>query len=59
MVEEQMTGWHHRLSGHESEQTPGDSGEQGGPACCSPWDHIGVRHDLATEQQKPLMKGMS
>ena len=20
-----MVGWHHRLSGHESEQTPGDS----------------------------------
>ena len=54
MVEEQMTGWHHRLSGHESEQTPEDSGEQGGPACCSPWDHIGVRHDLATEQQNRL-----
>ena len=23
-----MVGWHHRLSGHEFEQTPGDSGGQ-------------------------------
>ena len=26
-----MVGWHHRLSGHEFEQTPGDSEEQGKP----------------------------
>ena len=24
-----MVGWHHQLNGHESEQTPGDSEEQG------------------------------
>ena len=24
-----MVGWHHRLNGHEFEQTPGDSGGQG------------------------------
>ena len=24
-----MIGWHHRLDGHESEQTPGDSDGQG------------------------------
>ena len=24
-----MVGWHHRLSGHEFEQTPGDSEGQG------------------------------
>ena len=23
-----MVGWHHQLNGHESEQTPGDSGGQ-------------------------------
>jgi len=23
--EDEMVGWHHRLNGHESEQTPGDS----------------------------------
>ena len=34
-----MVGWHHRLSGHEFEQTPGDSEGQGSLACCSPWGH--------------------
>ena len=34
-----MVGWHHRLNGHEFEQTPGDSEEQGSLACCSPWGH--------------------
>ena len=32
-------GWHHRLSGHESEQIQGDSEGQGSLACCSPWGH--------------------
>ena len=32
-----MVGWHHRLSGHEFEQTPGDSEGQISLACCSPW----------------------
>ena len=32
-----MVGWHHRLSGHEFGQTPGDSEGQGSLACCSPW----------------------
>ena len=27
------------LNGHESEQTPGDSEDQGRLACCSPWGH--------------------
>ena len=26
MTEDEMVGWHHRLSGHGYEQTPGDSG---------------------------------
>ena len=38
-TEVKMVGWHHRLNGHEFEQTPGDSGGQGNWACCSPWDH--------------------
>ena len=37
MTEDEMAGWHHRLSGHEFEQAPGDSGGQGSLACCSPW----------------------
>ena len=34
-----MVGWHHRLDGHEFEQTQGDSEGQGSLACCSPWGH--------------------
>ena len=30
---------HHQLSGHELEQTLGESGGQGSLASCSPWDH--------------------
>ena len=37
MTEDAMVGWHHRLNGHEFEQTPGDSEGQESPACCSPW----------------------
>ena len=28
-VEDEMVGWHHRLNGHEFEQTPGDGEGQG------------------------------
>ena len=34
-----MVGWHHRLNGHEYEQTLGDGEEQGSLECCSPWGH--------------------
>ena len=37
MTEDEMVGWHHRLDGHEFEQTPGDGEGQGSLACCSPW----------------------
>jgi len=37
MTEGEMAGWHHRLNGHEFEQTPGDSEEWGSLVCCSPW----------------------
>ena len=39
MTEDEMVGWHHRLNGHEFEQTPGAVDGLGGLACCSPWDH--------------------
>ena len=38
-TEDKMVGWHHWLNGHESEQTPGDSEEQGSLAYCSLWNH--------------------
>ena len=37
MTEDEMAGWHLQLNGHESEQTPGDSGGQGSLVSCSPW----------------------
>ena len=36
MTEDETVGWHHRINEHESEQTPGDSEEQGSLVCCSP-----------------------
>ena len=37
-TEDELVGWHHRLSGHEFEQALGVGDGQGGLACCSPWD---------------------
>ena len=39
MTEGEVVGWHHRLDGHESEQTPGHGQGQGGLACCRSWRH--------------------
>ena len=50
-AEDEMVGWHHWLNGHESEQTPGESGGQRSLACYSP-QGLRVRPDLVTEQQQ-------
>ena len=43
MTEDEMAGWHHRLDGHEFEQTPGVGvGQEGGRR---------VRHNLVIERQ--------
>ena len=34
-IEDEMAGWHHWLSEHESEWTPGVGDGQGGLACCN------------------------
>ena len=39
MTEDEMVGRHHRLNGHEFEQTQGDSEGQGILACYSTWGH--------------------
>ena len=39
MTEDEMTGWHHRLDGHEFGWTPGVGDGQGGLACCGSWGH--------------------
>ena len=41
---------HHLLSRHEFEQTPGNL------ACCSPWGHKRVGHDLVNEQQMLILE---
>ena len=38
-TEDEMVGWHHRLNGHEFEQTSGDGQGQGSLAFCSQWGH--------------------
>ena len=42
-----MVGWHHRLNGHELEQTLGVGEGPGSLACCSPW---GCKKSDTTEQ---------
>ena len=39
MTQDEMTGWHHWLNGHDFEPTLGDREGQGGLICCSPWSH--------------------
>ena len=36
-TEDEMSGWHHRLNGHEFEWTLGVGDGQGGLPCCSSW----------------------
>ena len=38
MTEDEMVGWHHRLSGHEFEQALEDD-RQESQACRNPWGH--------------------
>ena len=37
-TEDEMVGWHHRLNGHEFEQTLGIGNGQGSLVWCSSWD---------------------
>ena len=36
-TEDEMARWHHRLNGHEFEQTPGVGDRQGSLECCDSW----------------------
>ena len=38
-TEDEMVGWHHRLNGHEFEETLGGGEGQESLVCCSPWGH--------------------
>ena len=46
ITEDEMVGWHHRLDGHEFEQTPGVGDGKGSLVCCSPWS----RRELDTTE---------
>ena len=37
ITEDKMSGWHHRLDGHEFEWTQGVGDGRGGLACCDSW----------------------
>ena len=54
VTENEMVGWHHRLNGHEFEQTLDDCEGQGSLACCSPW---GRKEKDMTEQLNSNSKG--
>ena len=53
-AEDEMVRQQHLLSGHEFEQTLGDSGGQGSLVDYSPWGHKRVGHQLATKQQQQV-----
>ena len=48
-TEDEMAGWHHGLSGRESEWTSGVGDGQGGLACCDSW---GRKESDTTERLK-------
>ena len=54
-TEDEMDGWHHRLTGHEFGRTQGDSEGQGSLLCCSPWARR-VGHDLAIGRKQSIKK---
>ena len=51
MTEDEMVGWHYRLS--EFEQNPGDS-ERQKPGVLQSMGSQRVRHDLAMKQQQQI-----
>ena len=55
MSEDERARWHCRLSGHEFEQTLGDSGGQMSLVFSSPWCRR-VRRNLVSEQQHKYLQ---
>ena len=61
MTEGEMVGWHHRLSGHEFEQTLGHGEGQGSLACCSQpmgSQRVGSSHQVAKVLDLQLQLGL-
>ena len=50
-TEDEMVGWHHRLNGHEFEQTAEDNEGQGSLVCYSPQSHKESDMSEPIEQQ--------
>ena len=59
MKEDEMVGWHHRLIGHESEQTPDDGEGQGSLACYRPWVTKRIQLGDQTELWRKVGQGVS
>ena len=59
-TEDEMVGWHHRLNGHEFEQTLGDGEGQESLACCTPWGckESDMADDWTTTNQIPGRWGL-
>ena len=55
-TEDETVGWHHRLNGHEFEQTPGDSEAEGGLACCTPLGHKELDKTQRLNQKHQFME---
>ena len=52
VTQDEMVGWHHRLNGHEFEQTPGDGEGLGSLACCS---SLGPKESRRQWQPTPVL----
>ena len=58
-MEDEMVGWHHRLSGHEFAQTPGDSEGQGSLVCCSPWGRKELDKTWQLNNNNSILQGLN
>ena len=51
-TEDEIVGWHHLLSGHEFEQTPGDGEGQESLVCFQSMGLQRIEYHLGTKQQQ-------
>ena len=59
VAEDEVVGWDHQLNGHALGQTLGDSEEQGGLACCSPWGCKESDMTYSPNNSNPLIRRFS
>ena len=58
VAEDEMVRQHHRLNGHEFEQTTDNCGRTEKPSVLQSMGSQRVGHDLVTEQQQPCIDGL-